>query len=290
MSRSDRMERFAKSRHGGTDAVIYINDGSQPPYLKIADPRKLAALVAFLKLHEGRSREGKVFVRGQCDRHGSMRPSLFRNRPDEMVPALAQAYRTLIRRLPEVLRGSRFRQPNLGAALQHYGFKTPWLDVVDNLFVGTWFALNRCTPDVKGRPVFVPSRAAGGWLFFVTTGPVNGSALTHVDLRESHSSLNVRCHAQHGVSVAFGGDDEALDDSLVDFSDQVLASVWIPNDREWSLTGKMSSYEFFFPERSVDDTYRRLLNGSVTQLVATVEHECDVPEGSLGRTTEFGSV
>src|SRR5439155_13911771 len=90
----------------------------------------------------------------------------------------------------------RFGRPHLPALLQHYGVRTSWLDVVDNLYVAIWFA----THTRSGGAWTGKSSGDYGWLYFIST-TYSTSCLTVVDFRDSHHHLSTRPHAQHGLSV-----------------------------------------------------------------------------------------
>jgi len=105
-----------------------------------------------------------VFVRGQIENYHAMRASLFRVVPvDE--DSLRSAEIEFAQRLSERINVARFKAPNLGGLLQHYGFRTSWLDVLDNLFVAYWFAGHRITEKPNGAIQICESGGAAGWLF-----------------------------------------------------------------------------------------------------------------------------
>src|SRR5262249_23188993 len=83
----------------------------------------------------------RVLLRGQTVNYPGMRPGLFRP-PTDTIAAdrLEEAeihFEESVRRRINI---GRFLRPNLAALLQHYGYRTRWLDVVDNLATAIWFA------------------------------------------------------------------------------------------------------------------------------------------------------
>ena len=100
------------------------------PFLHIEDPITLPVFAAFCS---GNGRE--VFLRGCTKDFGNSRPSLFRNITNDDVATRWKNYKCLLHELSEskARKGLRWERSNLGAVLQHYGIKTPWLDVVRNL-------------------------------------------------------------------------------------------------------------------------------------------------------------
>lgn len=123
--------------------------------LHIHKPTLLAALVAYCS-----GRRHQVFLRGCTQDHPASVPSLFRDKSRngftycrETVIQLWDAYQALLNALHKELAPkrakSRWRRRNLGAVLQHYGIKTPWLDVVRNLHTAIWFATHELESDQK---------------------------------------------------------------------------------------------------------------------------------------------
>ena len=98
-------------------------------FMSVNDPAVLAAFVAFCS-----KKERKVFLRGCTNNYERSVPSLFRidscKECDE--PARGERwsnYQDLLAKLRSNLKGDRWESERLGAILQHYGIRTPWLDV-----------------------------------------------------------------------------------------------------------------------------------------------------------------
>ena len=177
-------------------------------YLHICDPTLLAALVAYCS---GRRRRQQVFLRGCTENHPTAVPSLFRDKSrngaaysqDECI-RLWDTYRTVLASFRKELapnnNKSRWRRPNLGAVLQHYGIKTPWLDVVRNLHTAIWFATHELDPAQK---IWVPIRSENhGWISLYRRRPPEPNSLVVGDLWGEQSSKHFRPHVQQGLSLA----------------------------------------------------------------------------------------
>ena len=89
------------------------------------------------------ARATKVLMRGQSHNHPGMVPGLFRP-PTHAIPrpSLLDAEMLFEKQIRRRVKLGRFKRPHLAALLQHYGYRTSWLDVVDNLWVAVWFATN----------------------------------------------------------------------------------------------------------------------------------------------------
>jgi hypothetical protein len=181
------------------------------------------------------------------------------------------------------VRGTRFRRRDFGAVLQHYGFRTPWLDVVDDLHAAVWFALNDCDRLNDGSFAYRPVEREHGWITLIS--PTR--ELRVQDLRESQSSRNTRCHVQQGFSIAMQIDGAASSAPNQDLARYVVATVRIPSAERWRVTGFRASQQYFFPSEAVDDTYAKLRSTDVAGLVAKVEVENGVEAGALGRVAVY---
>lgn len=154
---TDLMARLAARSGLRKKCGLKFNQDPVWPYLDIRNPVGVARLIGEAKQS---IRDGQVFLRGQTSHFQAMRPSLLRNSDGDAVQARRSAQRQLVAAIQSV-RGKRFQRPDLAALLQHYGFNTTWLDVVDNLFVATWFATHKLQP-VDGLYRITPSAASHG--------------------------------------------------------------------------------------------------------------------------------
>lgn len=171
-----------KHLNWGNDILIVDED-----FIRIETPQILAAFIGYLKKQH--KTIGKIYLRGEKEKHEAITPALYRgiNITDEIIKNRTLAYTELLASVPTLFTSYRFKQEDINPLLQHYGIKTNWIDLVDNLYIAIWFATfeNSCQ---------------NGYIKVICTN--NGSTLLKVsDLREKHSSLSLRPHCQHGISV-----------------------------------------------------------------------------------------
>ncbi len=282
--RKDMLGDFLSHLHGRRQEWGVCREGDRA--LAVEHPFALAALASFLKQRaQQREREScrstsNVFWRGEDQPHPGLRASLVRASDGERVVELSRAQRELEKRLTKRLGSQmgRFRQRDLSALLQHYGVKTTWVDVVDNLFVAVWFALH-CRKEVGGTDSYVPSGEPFGWIRFVDTAPSGCQPLKVKDLRATFLQYSLRPHVQHGLSVSLDG---VLGDGA-SFDDYVVATVRIPNDRHrWSPGGFWFTDRFLFPPPADDHTLGVLTKHNVNGMIDEVTDECGLRRGDVG--------
>lgn len=172
--------------------------------------------------------------------------------------------------------------------LQHYGIRTRWLDVVDNIWIALWFACHtqstaglrhafhaRRSPDSErvaaersSTGQASESQTPMAYVAVIDTGSLRptgipGYLIGHeariVDLRYAVPSVYVRPHAQHGLLVApaklQAGEDGALTQHVAAYIEITL------NDAlAWLGSGMMTSPFVLFPPAASDHGFRRLLD------------------------------
>ncbi|MET9273652.1 FRG domain-containing protein [Kribbella sp. NPDC003557] len=267
------------------DAVSVI-DGV--PVLTVDELPSLVQAVGYLKFHT----EGLTYLRGQTHLYDSMLPSLFRGaRPGNQ--RAAQIARLVATTSPwtcshsghkagdciERLSGAGHNEirllsggvPRYAAEplLQHYGVKTRWIDVVDNLWIALWFACHSFG-GVEGyrHPVRRTLHDGGDPYVYVITVGLPGARKTVapglvrvpdrgriVDLREAVPSFYLRPHAQHGLLVRPHDDDY--------FNLRLGAlRIPLPDALDWLGSSLLLSPFALFPPPSVDVGYRRMIRAS----------------------------
>ena len=267
---SDLMKRIAKRDKLAKRLGLEFIDGPWP-FLKVDTWPGVARVVGEAKREPGKTR---VFVRGQIDNYRAMAPSLFRGDTSDTASLFA-AEEEFGRRLGEQIPVARFQAPNPGALLQHYGFRTSWLDVLDNLFVAYWFAAHRINEGSDGTMQVCESAAKVGWLFLIRP-PADASI---VDLRVEHHPLSARPHVQHGVSLRLKGE------GVGDLAESVVATIQTPV--AGSVAGSLFTGAALFPHDSEDHTLKLLLKRKANDLAASVEHANHLKHGVLGRISRW---
>ena len=277
------MENFSR-RHGN---YARLEQGHGPVHICIEQPSILAAFFAYCS---GQGANTRILLRGCTTNHPAAYPSLFRELPDD-DPQGEQlrrwhAYKHALDSFRR-LNGSRWRRKDLGAVLQHYGVRTPWLDVVRNLYTAIWFA----THELAGSGLHgmaTPTSRDYCWIsFYRRRTAATKEALRVKDLPAHHSSTHLRPHAQHGLSLAMQADDIELPHECQDFNRFRVAYVRIPNGKRWKLSGHMFSSSFLFPSGEVDGSLRLLSAAVVQDFLDEACARFDIQPGSLGKISSY---
>ena len=266
------MEAFAGRK--GLRRKVELEYRSHPrPRLYCGEPAIVARFISELRQEAGRRWPGtRVLLRGQPRDHEGMVPAILRI-ADVSEAVLRDAEGSLVSRVQRALpKNMRFRREQLPALLQHYGVRTTWLDVVDDLRVGAWFA----THDIAGGKV--RRRPEGsGWIYLLST-TTDAGTLTVSDLRHAHHGLSLRPHVQQGWSVCGPGRD---------LNGWVIGTVEFAISDRWHLDGHLANPEFLFPAAALDDTLGRLARVEVTRCLRQTEREYRLTPGTLGDISDI---
>lgn len=208
-----------------------------------------------------------------------MIPSLFREDiTKELFKSRYSAYKELITSIQNDFKKQRFKKDSVGPLLQNYGIKTPWLDLVANLYTAIWFATHN-PKNEKTKPKF-------GWIYFIRTKLDNGAELKYYDLKEEQSSLSLRLHVQHGLSAT--RKDPAWNFNNRCLNDFVVATVKFRNNDKWKLEGPLFEKKYMFPSELYDSTYRYLKgNKKFINIINDITNKYDLSDGELGRIYEY---
>lgn len=277
------MEEFASQPHN----LATIEGRGNSAFLALDCPTTLAAFYAFCN---GQSADRRIFLRGCTENHATAYPSLFRRLPvDDPVCEQTRrwrAYKDVLLNLRN-LEGGRWRRKDLGAVLQHYGIKTPWLDVVRNLYSAIWFA----THELRGSGLAGEVRPTAKdycWIsFYRRRAHATGRRLQVKDISAYHSSAHLRPHAQHGGSLAMQKDDVETPHPCQDFNAFRIAQIRIPNGTEWKLSGFMNSAAFMFPSCDLDDSLQRLSIPVVQEILDRACSKFSIRPGILGNISSY---
>ncbi|MXY25399.1 MAG: FRG domain-containing protein [Acidobacteria bacterium] len=183
-------------------ASVRLKTDNKGDYLHMKDPVVLATLIAFC------SGDGhRIFLRGCRRDFPKCLPSIFRDKDESCSDPEKRwsAYKCILKKLRTQFDGTRWDEEDLGAVLQHYGIKTPWLDVVQNIHTAVWFATHKLDARNSSHRVVKPTTNEHGWIYLYVDRRA-GRKLNVVDLRAAHSSQHTRPHVQQGLSLAMQGD------------------------------------------------------------------------------------
>jgi hypothetical protein len=159
--------------------------------------------------------------------------------------------------------------------LQHYGIKTCWLDVVDNVWVALWFALHKTHSTIVDNREYVHfyendvnDVKENAYILLLgcdavkasddIPGIYRGTTSLVVDLRKAVPSYFLRPHAQHALMVCKTG--HIL--QTVDYSDMVIAiaKISVSDGLHWIGQTGLLSVQSLFPPPYYDTGYASLLN------------------------------
>lgn len=221
-----------------------------------------------------------VYFRGQTRLYDEITPSLFRgignnsnkipqrrDKIDELIDSIysaGDALRSVDRRCAEPL-------------LQHYGVRTTWLDVVDNIWVAIWFACNDAISYRRGEYLHFEPRIPDFYrsgepeyayvlLIASANQPADGlpghfasERSETVDLRIAAPSHFVRPHAQHGLLVRRLSKTSR---AVSDMSPLHVGTIRIdlPAALEWLGSASTLTTHSLFPPAYYDYGYRELLD------------------------------
>src|SRR6266508_152016 len=128
------VRKFCRERGLNKNLLPIENNGNRE-YIFVKDPMLFAGLAGEIKHQFNISDNKQIFLRGQTNDHPGMIPSLFRNLSEGNLMQRYDAYEELKGNVYSDIPRFRFRGEIGGAILQHYGVNTPWLDLVDNIFI-----------------------------------------------------------------------------------------------------------------------------------------------------------
>jgi len=281
------MEKFLQDRRKlEAYKKIEYHESNGNNYIYIEDPRFLAGFAGYLKFQCLKQKIcTKVFCRGQTNDFKII-PSLLRDldgiiSDDEIIQRRLKAYKELINKIPLLYTPYRFRLEKITPILQHYGIRTPWIDLVDNIYIAIWFATNQFKLNENGKGYFEKSCKEFGWIYFM--GIKDG--LEYYDLREKHSSLSLRIHVQHGISVTRNNNDWDLRNR--DLKDFIIAKVKIPNNKNWNLNNFIFTTDFLFPNVNLDNTYKCLKKNIFSILLQEITEKYNLKQIEMGNIVDY---
>jgi hypothetical protein len=260
------------SRHGE-----WIEDKDEKAWVyHVTTAHLLIQAAGYLKHVHGQTGTVGVFYRGQERLYGcSLQPSLYRG---VTLPgarnnrnAIINDYLAACKKQGKVLKN--VPECAWEPLLQHYGIRTKWIDLVDNVWVALWFACH--TAHSTGRQGEYlhfeqrrPSVNAYAYIVLVevgleqdktSPGYFNGKDTELVDLRLAAPSTFLRPHAQHGL-LAKAKLDAA--NPSVDYQNMIVGilRVELTDALRWLGDGVLLTPHVLFPPPVYDFGYRDLLN------------------------------
>ncbi len=244
----------------------------------VRDPHALTQAAGYLKYVSRAT--GPVFFRGQDKLYPTLYPSLHRgitstsglkNREKSFSAFLkgAQTSGSFINGTAEYAHAP---------ILQHYGIRTKWLDLVDNIWIALWFACHIAKVldpharylhfERRKRPYPDTGTPAYAYILLVGAGVVDpvedcpglstGTQAEVIDLRVAAPSVYLRPHAQHGILLRRRNADDYTSYNMQPLILGVIR-VEIGDALNWLGAGDLLSIHTLFPPPHYDYGYRQLL-------------------------------
>ncbi|MBF0310621.1 MAG: FRG domain-containing protein [Magnetococcales bacterium] len=244
--------------------------------LHVSNPHALTQVAGYVKYVSARNNRS-IYYRGQNDlHHGKMVPPLYR------LPSIGQnGITSLGKKLDDYINEAHGKNAFLRGTpyevceplLQHYGMKTRWIDIVDNVWVSLWFAcynirINGHMAQYVNYERRNTCRESGGFAYIVLMGIENpnphnnlpgyfkGDDAWLIDLRLAAPSVFIRPHAQYGLLLK-----RKTICNDCDMSHLVVDRIRINlcDALAWLGVGELLSAHTFFPPPTYDSGYRTLL-------------------------------
>lgn len=272
---SSRLSKL-KSQHG----IWTKDDASGLHVFDVFNQHIFIQASGYLKHVLGKNRTCGVFFRGQSKLYKTLEPSLYRgasnhkqksSRDKSLKLYMADCEGKVLSAVPEYA-----REP----LLQHYGIRTRWLDLVDNIWIALWFACHTAHSTgmfgeylhfERRKPSTDPSKTDYAYILMVETGMertdpsmpglFQSEHTALIDLRVAAPSTFIRPHAQHGLLFRRTkyADYKHMDNS--EFVVGVLR-IQLRDALEWLGEGSLVSTHALFPPATYDFGYRELLNSA----------------------------
>lgn len=270
-----------------------FSNGHEVTMFEVSDYRALNKLIGYAKFKN--TDYGDVYYRGEVCLHDTLLPSVSRK------AGIEKYERTLNDVIQKAMSDDKFaklakltdfknpKNPKLVAEgmLQHYGYSTHFIDVVDNHWIALWFGLNkyRTVKQLHRYSMYDPrivnpidliktkedlEKDIYQYMILVAVdnnaAPVEkgvyiGNDIITIDLRSSLPSMFLRPHAQHGLVIR---KNIHTSGESFDLANNVIAIIRLRIDRvaAWIGEGNLLSTSNLFPSVAYDDGYELLLHRS----------------------------
>lgn len=260
---------FQQGRYAERDCNFFSNSrGGIIPIFNITSFHTLTQFVGYGKYINRNF--GNVYFRGQTTLYPEgLKPSLLRTQssPARKISIFLRMQRELAQKSKDF----GFYEPQiLSPLLQHYGFKTQWLDLVDNLWVAIWFSLHNFDSfncdGMQHVHISPQDNDTYAYIFLILVdatkekeglpGVYQGDNTTLVDLRKACPSLFLRPHAQHALMVK-----KTFSKNVFNYNDLVIgiAKIKTSDGFDWIGRNGLMSIQSLFPPTYYDYGYRMLL-------------------------------
>lgn len=263
-----------------------FKNGYECPLIEVNSFHALNQIIGYVKYIN--QSEEKIFFRGQKSLYNQLLPSLYRlcdtdtaiNRRNAKIGEIIKEAKENLPILKD------FDNKIIEPLLQHYGIRTRWIDLVDNL----WIALTFCLYEYKtssnygNKYDYVKIRDDDneyGYLLLVcsdafitseiSNGLYKGDTTNLVDLRMAAPSIFLRPHSQHALLMQQRG---ATSLTTADLSNKIAAiiKIQVKNIKKWLGNGQLTSIENIYPPPIYDNGYSLLLDGMERKKIREKEY------------------
>lgn len=241
---------------------------------QVRDTHTLIQAAGYLKHIRGSKNSELVYFRGESKLYPTLPPTAFRGiSTQRAVSGAINRINAAVDKFSKPLKSTATYAHE--ALLQHYGLKTTWIDLVDNIWVALWFAChNARSVGPCGEHLHferrVPRTDSTGKVYVLlvavnAVAPDNarpgfyaGTTTELIDLRIAAPSVFVRPHAQHGLLMRKRGNTVQRP---TDYSSQIrgILEIDLADALEWLGNSTALSVHSLFPPPSYDNGYGNLL-------------------------------
>jgi hypothetical protein len=260
----------------------------------VKKPFVLVQAAGYLKHIRAKSNGKAVYFRGQSRLFPTLSPTLYRGMTKPQVRAKRDnAMQSLLNKIISERTFLRsvdnwVHEP----LLQHYGLKTRWLDVVDNVWIALWFACHTAHSFGKNgeylhfekRIVWhIKAESRYAYILLLESAATLDASASQgcfrdknsatIDLRVAAPSQFVRPHAQHGLCLQCLS---ARGKPKQDFSELLagIVRVDLTDALEWLGSGDLLNVHALFPPPPYDFGFQEILGNAPvpSPLLGAIHH------------------
>ena len=278
-----RIENFEKKTPSNISfEKVTFNCGETINVYQIETVHDLTQFIGFGKYKN--NKVGNVFLRGQTSLYdGSIIPSLYRGKTS--LDSITSKYDIRIKNIINTVKHfNKYDKLVFEPLIQHYGIKTPWIDVVDNVWVALWFALHQAkTLTINSREYvyYFDNKNEFSYIYLLASdalqetdhsGVYVGEETKLVDLRKSLPSFFLRPHAQHAYML------RKSEPYPADYSNLIVGVAKIPTriGMKWLGNNEFLTLSSLFPASYFDSGYAVMLK--------------QIPEEDASNVNVYGSI
>jgi FRG domain len=254
-------------------------DPANSKLVHVETPHALIQAAGYIKHNVAKKGIYGVYFRGQQHLYEKLTPSLYRGlHTIGAASARHGALKKLLERIEsekQVLRD--LPEYTIEPLLQHYGFRTRWLDIVDNIWIALWFACFRARTwgpydeflhFERRQPEKEEENDRYAYVLLLSgshnksrkyqPGLTGNNHSEVLDLRYAIPSYFVRPHSQHGLLIR---QKDKQNGTALDFSNLIegVIRINISDGLEWLGSGRTFDVHSLFPPPSYDSGYQQLL-------------------------------